>query len=218
MHMKPYIEFEPTKDDEFEQIGKVPTASVHKYTGKHWKQWVAILTKAGAATWTYQETVAYLKTKHELTPWWQHGVANGFEQAIGRRKEGQNAKGEYMVTTTKSLPCSVAKVWTLLTSEKGQELWLQPLSTISIEPSTQFETADGYFGEVRTLKKNRRLRMTWQDPNWEKKTTLELMLVPKPVGKSLLIFNHTQLKETKTQAVLRKRWKHAAEAIAKAIE
>ncbi len=198
----------------FDKVGKVSTESVFKHTHKHWKEWVAILERAGAQRWTYQEIAAYLKKKHKLTPWWQQGVALGFEIATGRRRVGQDAKGHYMVTATKSLPCKVTKVWKFLVADEGLAVWMQPLSPVKVQTGVPFETTDGFFGEIRTLKKERRIRMYWQDPAWGKRTVVEIMLVPRPEGKSILVFNHTGLRDPATREQLRKRWKAAVEAIA----
>lgn len=198
---------------DYEKVGKVSAESVTKHTGKNWEQWISILEKAGARSWTYQEIVAYLKTKHKQSPWWQQGVALGFEIAIGRRKEGQDAKGKYMVTATKSLALDVKAVWKFLVSEEGQKIWLKPYSETEIKPKSQFETKDGFFGEVRTVAQARRARIYWQDPLWEKPTVLELMLVPRPGKKSILVFNHTGIKDTKTQGLLRLRWRKAADDV-----
>jgi uncharacterized protein YndB with AHSA1/START domain len=194
----------------YAQIGRVSSASVHKGTGKSWDQWVAILDKAGARSWTHPEIVAYLKKRHKLSLWWQQGVTLGFEIATGRRIEGQNAKGQYQVTVTKSLSTGVAAVWKSLVSKKGARLWLRPLYDVAFEVGNTFETDDGFFGEIRTMKKNRRIRMSWQDPNWLKGTYVQVTLVDRPGEKSILVVDHGQIVDLRIQATLRKRWKSAA--------
>lgn len=191
-------------------LGGITTESVHKCTGKHWHQWLAILEKAHAQTWTHQEIVAFLKSKYRLGPWWQQHVTRGFEIAIGRRFEGQNAKGHYTVTATKSLRTDVKLVWKLLLSKEGQDVWLKPFSETAILAGTQFETKDGYFGEIRTIKLNRRLRMMWLDPNWDDKTTVQITLVARPENRSILVIDHSQIKTVKSQTELRARWKLVA--------
>lgn len=215
---KAYIEFADLgrggKPVDYDLIGKVSTESVFKHTGKHWRQWIPLLEKAGAASWSYHDTVAFLAKKHKLTPWWQHGVALGFEIAQGRRKTGQDAKGHYMVTATKSLRCSAAQAWKIIASREGIATWLKPLdSELELKPKAQFETTDGFFGEIRTVAKARRVRMYWQDPLWEKHTVLELMLAAPSPGKVVLVFNHTALRDTRSQASLRIRWKSICEEI-----
>jgi uncharacterized protein YndB with AHSA1/START domain len=191
------------------KIGRVSTESVFKATQKHWDQWLAILERAGARNWTHAEIVAFLKTKHKLRPWWQQVVSLSYQISIGRRIEGQNAKGQYSLTVTKSLYADVKKTWKLLASKEGMELWLRPMYAVAVKAGNHFETQDGYFGEFRTMLKERRIRMTWQDPNWEKATVVQILLVGRPKEKSILVFTNDQIRDLKTQASLRKRWKDA---------
>ncbi len=198
---------------DFRKIGKVTTESVFKGSGRHWDEWVALLNKAGARSWSHAEIVSFLKRKHKLGPWWQQGVTSGYEVAIGRRAEGQDAKGKYMVTATKSLPRGAAAVWNFLLSRAGLDVWLQPLSPVQIRPKTSFETKDGFYGEVRTVARGRRARLQWNDPEREERTTVEVMLVGKPGGKSILVFNHTGIGDTKTREQFRSRWRKAADEL-----
>jgi uncharacterized protein YndB with AHSA1/START domain len=205
-------------DDHFQKIGRVTNASVLKATGKGWAEWIALLVKAGARTWTHQEIVAFLKKRHKLGPWWQQWVTSGYESAIGRRVEGQNSKGEYHVTATKSLPLTVKTVWKILVSDAGQSIWLKPLYKGVIAVRNTFETGDGFFGEIRTLKKDRRVRMTWQDPDWSYKTVVQVTLVPRPGERSILVIDHLQIKDLRVRAEMRKRWRDSVDELAKLIQ
>ena len=191
----------------YERIGRVSTDSVFKHTRRHWKDWIPLLDKAGARTWTHQEIVKYLAVKHKLSLWWQQGVAYGYEIAVGKRVEGQNVKGKYTVTATKSIPLSISKLWNFLLSDEGMKIWLKPLSPVRFVPNSMFETDDGFFGEVRTMKKNSRIRITWQDPNWEKKTVVQISLIPRPNHKSLLVVDHADIVSSKIKTQLGLRWR-----------
>lgn len=197
------------KAKKYEKIGRVTSASVFKGTRKSWDEWIAILDKAGARSWTHREIVVYLEKKHKLGPWWQQGVVLGFELAIGRRQEGQDLKGRYTVTTTKSLPIDAKEGWKLLVSEPGQATWLQPMYELPMQAKSIFETEDGYFGEIRTIQKGRRMRLSWSYPDWAFKTAVEILVVARPKGKSILVFNHGQIPDAKIRACLRVRWKKA---------
>ncbi len=140
-------------------------------------------------------------------------MALGFEIATGRREVGQDIKGKYMVTATCSLRQSVETVWDALMTPAGQAVWLDPMYTLELEPRAPFETNDGFFGEVRTLKRARRLRLAWQDPRWDQPTVLEVHLVPRPGKKAILVFNHTGLASEQIKAKLRIRWRAAADAV-----
>lgn len=188
-------------------------ASVKKATGKVWSEWIEILTRSGAKAWTHQEIVAHLKKKHGLGPWWQQIVTTGYEVAIGRREQGQNQKGLYAVTATKSLQSPPRSVWKFVCSEAGQKLWLDPLFGLKIAQGSQFETADGFFGELRTVKVGQRIRFSWQDPDWNKKTTVQFTIYAKS-GKSLAVIDHSDLVSVTVREKMRKRWRKALDQIA----
>ena len=98
----------------YSKIGRVSSASVEKGTGRGWDEWIPLLTKAGALGWTHKEIVQFLKKKYKLSPWWQQGVTLGFEVATKRRIDGQNQKGEYNVTATRSIALEAKALWKLL--------------------------------------------------------------------------------------------------------
>lgn len=198
----------------YDKVGNVSSESVKKHTGKDWKYWVTELEKRGARNLSHQEIVALLAKKYKLTPWWQQGVSLGFEIATGRRKVGQDAKGKYMVTATKSFSVDNKVLWKKLVSPAGIKIWMQPLSAVRLLPKAQFETKDGFFGEIRTMAVNRRIRVRWQEPYWESATTVELHLVARPAKKSILVFNHTGLADAETKEAMRVRWRAAADKLA----
>jgi hypothetical protein len=70
-----------------DKIGRVTSASVQKGTGRNWDQWIAILEKAGARSWSHRETVDLLTKRYKLTPWWQQGVAWGLSITPEKRSK-----------------------------------------------------------------------------------------------------------------------------------
>ncbi|MGE3975775.1 MAG: hypothetical protein AB7F59_14715 [Bdellovibrionales bacterium] len=190
-----------------EKLGKVTTQSVLKGTGKSWDQWIALLNKAGAQTWEHKQIVQYLKNKYKLSLWWQQGVTGGYEIHLGRRVEGQNLKGEYNVTVTKSFPLNAKKTWELLASPEGLRVWLGVDSSFNFEAKKSYETDDGVFGEVRTMKKGLRARLSWQEDTWPKPSILQLYVAPQGKEKCIIIFQHDQLREGRLRIKLREHWK-----------
>lgn len=191
----------------FETLNKVSNASVLKGSGKGWDDWVKILTKAGATSWTHQETVAFLKAKHKLKPWWQQVVTVGFEVASGKRKEGQNLKGEYGVMASRTFPISAKALWKLMTSQEGLTTWLKPMGDFELKPKQQYEVEGGVFGEVRTMKANERARLTWREEEWSRATVLNLMLLGRTPKKSILVFQHDRLLSSRQREEMREYWK-----------
>jgi uncharacterized protein YndB with AHSA1/START domain len=192
-----------------EKLGLYTDKSVLKNTGKNWVQWVQILNKDGAAHLSHQEIVALLKKKYKLSIWWQQAVTSGYEVHIGRRREGQNAKGEYQMTATKTFPVDGKTLWKIITSAEGQAAWLKPMTPLEFKIKEAFEVRGGVFGSIRTLKAPARLRMRWQDTEWPKPTVVNIAVVPRSGGKSILALNHEAIKDPRTKEKLRVHWKAA---------
>lgn len=201
-----------------EKLGVTTAKSLLNNTGKNWDQWVELLDRAGAKNWTHQEIVAHLKRKHKLKVWWQQVIANGFSVAIGRRQEGQNLKGEFAVTITKTLNFSARKVWQFLNSAEGIALWLSPMGDFRLRKGCQYEIAGGIFGEVRTIKAGERARLTWNDEEWPKKSVVQVMVLQRPNRKSLMVVMHEQLRDIRAREHLRAYWKTRLSAVAEALD
>jgi uncharacterized protein YndB with AHSA1/START domain len=198
---------------EIKKLGFSSTESVKKATGKSWRQWVDILEKVGGRVLTHQEIVKLLKTKYKLKPWWQQQVTCGYEEHIGRRLPGRNGKGLFSATITKTLKFDQKSVWRFLASQEGIQIWLNPMSDFVLAPKNSFEVEGGIFGEVRTIKAPTRVRMTWQDSDWDKTTVFQIYVIPKGKNRSMLVFNHDNIVTAAIKASLRQRWRKAIEDI-----
>ena len=200
--------------ESIKKLGMYSTESVKKHTGKSWDQWIQILDKAGAHLLSHQEIVALLKKKYKLDPWWQQGVTGGYEIHSGRRVFGQNSKGDFATTSTKTLNITPKNLWKLLLTDEGLQCWLKPLSEFGLTKGEAFETEDGFFGEVRTVKAGLRARLKWQDPEWDKASIMQIYLAARPGGKCILVFSHENLSSARLRESMKERWKEALEAIA----
>lgn len=201
----------------YEVLYRISTDSVFKHTKRHWGQWVELLNQSGAHNLSHQDLVAFLKKKYKLNGWWQQAVAIGYETAIGKRIEGRNLKGEYTLSASKTFPIGAKELWKFLASPNGIEIWLKPLSEFTIKPKSFFEAEGGIFGEVRTMKEGERLRMTWQDTDWAKPSILQLWLVGRSKNKSILVFNHERLQDSRSKVFLKEHWKQVLSELHMAI-
>ncbi|MBV2167509.1 MAG: SRPBCC domain-containing protein [Bdellovibrio sp.] len=196
-----------------EKLGTVTTESVLKATGKSWNQWIDILNKVNAQTWTHKQITDFLKRKYKLSMWWQQGVSAGYEIFIGKRIPGRTLKGDYSIIVTRTFPVDAKKLWKLISSEQGMSLWLQPLSKVQLRIGNSFETEGGAFGEIRTLRAGQRVRLTWQETDWNKSTTVQVWILPRKGDKSVLVFQHEKLVDGRLRAPLRAHWEEAIGAV-----
>lgn len=202
-----------TKNVKIFMIGTVSSASVEKATGRTWDEWIEILDKRGATMLTHKEIVAFLTKRYRLNKWWQQQVSTGYEIHIGRKLPGRNAKGLYSMTATKTFPINQKAMWELLTSPEGTRLWLKPMSEMVYLPKSPYEVEGGIFGEVRTLKAPMRMRLTWQDSDWEKPTVLQIYVIPRPGEKCLLALQQDGLTTAQLKEQMRGHWHDAMNAL-----
>jgi uncharacterized protein YndB with AHSA1/START domain len=194
-------------------LARASSQSVEKHTGKNWDIWIALLKKAGADLFTHKEIVHLLKTKYKITPWWQQIVASGFEIHTGKKIEGQNEKGLYAVTITKTVNCTQKKLWNFLCSEKGLQFWLRPMSEFHLKKGECFEVSGGIFGEVRTIKSPEKVRLRWENMDWDKKSVVQIYLVPREKGRCMLVVQHDQLASPRIKEAQRGYWRQIVDTI-----
>lgn len=202
-----------SKSVPIESIGRVTSDSVIKHTGKNWNQWLQILEKAGARAWVHKDITIYLNKKHGVSWWWTHIVATGYEVHIGRKAVGRNLKGEYQITSTKSFKTDGKKLWKFVASPKGIAIWLAPMSKFKLAPKSVYERDDGVYGEIRTMKAPERVRFTWRDGDEGKATVVQMFVVHRKNGSSILCFNHEKLTDGRVKEQLRDHWRSVLEQI-----
>ncbi|SRR6266545_2957584 len=99
---------------------RISDAAVKAKTGKTWKQWFAILDKAGAGKMSHQEIVKYLHTKQGVGPWWQQMVTVTYEQARGLREKHQKPNG-YQISVSRTIKAPLGKLFKSFADEKGTQ-------------------------------------------------------------------------------------------------
>jgi hypothetical protein len=203
------------KQSEIEKIGRVSSTSVKKCTGRSWRQWVTILDHAGARNWPHREINLLLKKSYKLTPWWQQGVAMGYEIHAGRRIEGRSEKGLYAMTASKAVPLNQKKAWALLSSVEGMGVWLQPFAPFAWKKGQGFEVDGGIFGEVRTILAPERLRISWKEEAWAKASVIQLVVIPRKGEKCIVVIQHESIPTESLKEKLRARWKESLSELVK---
>ena len=113
----------------------------------------------------------------------------------------------FMTVATRTMPLDRNSVWKFLQTPEALAVWLRPLDPFRFKAKQTFETEDGFFGEVRTLKEGERVRLSWQETDAAKASVLQVFLVARPKQKSILVFNHDSLKDGRLRNQMRDRWK-----------
>lgn len=185
---------------------RISDEAVRKATGRGWSEWCAVLDRAGAAGWTHQEIVAHLHDVHGVGRWWQQMVTVGYEKASGRRTDGDKGASGFEVSLQATLPGTAEEVWGLLTSAAGLRCWLAPAGRFTLAEGKSYTTRDGARGEIRVVKPNARVRLTWQPAEVDRPVNVEIALTARPSGKTAVRVQLERLPSAECRDALRTRW------------
>lgn len=170
--------------------------AVQKRTGKTWKQWFAVLDKAGAKKMTHQEIVSYLNSEHDVGQWWQQMVTVTYEQQHGLREKHERPGG-YEISVSRTLSVGVSGVYKAFADVKLRGEWL------------------GQNGlTVRKATTNRSMRVTWKDGE----TSLEINFYPKGSNKSQVVVQHSKLSNAPAAAKMKAFWGKSLDRLKQKLE
>jgi uncharacterized protein YndB with AHSA1/START domain len=170
--------------------------AVKAKTGRTWKEWFAILDKAGALKMSHPEIVKFLHTKHDVGPWWQQMVTVTYEQSRGMRELHQKPGG-YEISVSRTVNVPLAKLYKAFATEKARQTWLNE---------------DGLV--VRKATVNKSMRITWSD----RKTSVEIGFYPKGENKSQVAVQHSKLPDAKAGAKMKLYWAKALDRLRATLE
>ena len=170
--------------------------AVKAKTGKNWKDWFAVLDKAGARKMNHQEIVKLVSEKYDVGPWWQQMVTVSYEQARGLREKYQKPAG-YQISVSRTVNAPVAKLYKSFSDARSRSSWLSD---------------DGFI--VRTKTTDKSLRVTWND----NKSSLEINFYPKAADKTQVVVQHSKLPDAKSSAKMKTYWGKALDRLRTSLE
>lgn len=165
-------------------------------TGKNWKQWFAIIDKAGGRKMTHQEIVKLLNSKHNVGPWWGQMVTATYEQQTGLRQHHEKPDG-FEISVSRTLNAPVSSVYALFANEDARNAWL------------------GENGlKIRKVTKNKSMRITWKDG----KTSLSINFLSKGGDKSQVVVQHMKLASATTASRMKTYWAKSLDRLKQTVE
>lgn len=153
-----------------EKYGGISSAAVKKATGKTWREWLAVLDKAGATRLPHRDIVQRLQRAHQLPDWWGQMVTVGYEQARGLRLKHQKPDG-FEVSVAKTVAAPVGRTFAAWREATLREQWL-PRTPLIIRKATPHKS----------------IRILWAD-----NTLLSVNFWPKGSLKCQVVPQHAKL-------------------------
>jgi Domain of unknown function (DUF4287)/Activator of Hsp90 ATPase homolog 1-like protein len=165
-------------------------------TGKNWKQWFAIIDKAGGKKMSHQEIVKLLDSKHNVGPWWCQMVTVTYEQQTGLRETHEKPDG-FQISVSRTVNVPISKLYDSFANDEARSEWL---------------SEDGLV--VRKAATNKSMRVTWKDG----KTTLEINFLAKVKNKSQVVVQHSKLPNAAAATRMKTYWGKALDRLRASLE
>lgn len=179
--------------DKLKSKSQAGDEAIKKSTGKNWKEWFAILDKAGAKKMTHKEIVAFIGKHYgkKVSGWWQQMITVTYKQTRGLHEKHEKPGG-YQISVSKVLSVPLKDLFAYWNDAKLRRRWL---------------TEDDIIVRKSTLKKS--MRMTWVD----KRTSLNVNFYAKGKSKSQVVVQHVKLADLKEADKRKAYWKQMLERL-----
>ncbi len=163
----------------------ISSDAVKAKTSKDWKQWFALLDKAGAAKWPHKEIANFLHDECGCPNWWSQMVTVGYEQARGLRVKHQTADG-FTAGASKTIDVPISNLFAAWSDAKFRAKWLPDSAKI----------------EIRSATENRRMRIDLAGG----KSSIDAMFYAKGKDKSQVTIERRKLANANEVMKVKKYW------------
>lgn len=136
----------------------------------------------------------------------------------GPQNVGRTRDAGWQIGVSRTVAAPLEKVWDLLASPEGTAVWLSDGTRVSARPDAPVLTTDGSTGETRGYHPFDRIRLTWQPPDWDHETTVQVALRSTGEGRTSIRFHQERLADAGEREQQRAHWNAVMESIRDLLE
>jgi len=115
-------------------------------------------------------------------------------------------KGQgWEIGVRKTFPVGARELWEALTTQPGLGYWLGTCVDTDFHKGDTYKTTEGTTGDIRSFEVGSLIRMTWQPPDSEAKSTLQIRVLAAKKGSTLSI-HHEKLHDADQREAMRLHW------------
>ncbi|MCM3629680.1 SRPBCC domain-containing protein [Paenibacillus glycanilyticus] len=135
-----------------------------------------------------------------------------------KKTVGLTQDAGYQIGVRKTLAAGQEQLWSYLTSPAGLGIWLGKVKEWELAPKKAYRTEEGIAGELRVVKPNEQIRLTWQPEGWDKPSTIQIRLIAAAEGRTTVSFHQEHLSSQQTRAQMKLRFEEALSQLAEFVE
>lgn len=135
------------------------------------------------------------------------------EDEVGRTRDAG-----WQIGVSRTVDHPVERVWELLTSPAGTDLWLGHGVRLAHEAGGPYETDEGVRGETRSFRSLDRIRLTWQPEDWDHETTVQMVVSRAGADRTRLTFHQERMTSAQERERQRGHWRAVMGSITAALD
>lgn len=122
-----------------------------------------------------------------------------------KRLVGETKDVGFNIGARKTFDVSPTEAWKLITSEEGVRVWLGDVTGLKWEVGSEYQTVEGATGKIRVIEPGSHFRLTWQPPEWEKASLIQVRVIPSG-AKTVISFHQEHLAGPREREQMGDRW------------
>ena len=185
----------------------VTNEAAKKETGKTLDQWFAELDAQDGLKQGRRAINNHLY-QQKLDPWWCATIAVEYEKHHDVRKKDGLFEG-YFICSTKTISAPIDKVFSAWSSGEELSRWFGSATKASVEDGGAYNNKDGDRGTFLRVRKNKDLRMSFENERFSAPTLIDVQFQDKGKGKTGVLVNHTRIQDRSEADGLRAAWADA---------
>lgn len=178
------------------RYGGISDAAVRAKTGKGWKEWFAILDRAGATKMSHRDIATYIYKEKGCPGWWAQMVTVGYEQARGLREPHQKADG-FAASASRTVAAGLDRLYGAWADPTLRALWLGEAPI-----------------EVKRATGGKSMRIAWKAGG----SRVDVNFYPAGAGRSRVQVEHGRLADEKARAAQKSFWGGALDRLKAMLE
>lgn len=116
----------------------------------------------------------------------------------------------WQIGVRRTMTVSRSRAWELLLSAEGLAVWLGDMNKLDLTVGRTYETADGSTGQIRVVRPEVQIRMTWKPAAWDEPSTIQIRLLPtKNPDRTTISFHQENLSNGLIREEMKERWERA---------
>jgi uncharacterized protein YndB with AHSA1/START domain len=189
----------------------VTNAAAKTATGKTLDQWFAELDRLDGLK-QGRRAINNLLNERKVDPWWCATVAIEYEKHHDVRKKDGLHEG-YFICSTKTIAAPVADVFGAWAEGDMLSRWFGNSTKANVEDGGTYNNKDGDQGKFLRVRKNKDLRLSFENPAFSAPSLIDVQFQDKGKGKTGLLVNHSRIQTRAEADGLRLAWAEALDRL-----